>query len=157
MTKPLPCVLGWATSRGNEAKSKMKHPSDFSMPRFELRDWKKHIIQLTIKLHTTLLFWNFCMIPPIWILTIITWRLFIIFITVVLPILLAFLTQIQQDQACQYAIFVFHRGYEKHDVLLVESWRVSLWVNEEHVCIIAELQTYTKKAWANHNRLHDLK
>jgi len=29
--------IGQATSKGNEAKSKMKQPSDMPMPRFELR------------------------------------------------------------------------------------------------------------------------
>ena len=31
--------MGRATSKGNEAKSEMKHPSDMTTPRFELKWW----------------------------------------------------------------------------------------------------------------------
>ena len=36
--------MGRATAKGNEVKSKMKHPLDMSMPRFKLR-WKRSVVQ----------------------------------------------------------------------------------------------------------------
>ena len=40
--------MGWATSKGNEAKSMMKHPSDMPTPRFELMLYNKTVQHNTI-------------------------------------------------------------------------------------------------------------